>query len=76
MSPAIPEMERYRQITPGSRVLWERAARVLPGGDTRSGISWRPYPIYPMDSDDVATYAESLGRVVNHLGSALSRVGT
>ena len=34
MSPAIPEMERYRQITPGSRALWERAARVLPGGDT------------------------------------------
>ena len=76
MSPAIPEMERYRQITPGSRALWERAARVLPGADTRSSIYWRPYPIYPMDSGDIATYAESLGRVVTHLGSALSRVGT
>ena len=41
MSPAIPEMERYRQITPGSRALWERATRVLPGGDTRSSIYWR-----------------------------------
>ena len=41
MSPAIPEMERYR----------------------------------PMDSGDIAAYAESLGRVVTHLGSALSMVG-
>ena len=30
----------------------------------------------PMYSGDIATYAESLGRVLTHLGSALSRVGT
>ncbi|GEM_PF-2358828 len=46
MCPAIPEMERYRQVTPGSRVPWERAACVLPGGDTQSSSNWRPYPIY------------------------------
>ena len=71
MSPAIPEMERYRQITPGFRALWERAARVLPGGDTRSSVYWRPYPIYLSRG---AGARESLGRVVTHLGSAPSKV--
>ena len=46
MLTTVPEMERYRQLTPGSRALWERASRVLPGGDTRTSIHWRPYPIY------------------------------
>ena len=33
-------------------------------------------PDLPVDSGDIARYAGSLVRVVTHLGSALSRVGT
>ncbi len=76
MGPAIPEMERYRRNTHGFCSALG-AIRTCPAGRGHSiSIYWRPYPIYPMDSGDIATYSESLGRVVTHLGSALSRVGT
>jgi glutamate-1-semialdehyde 2,1-aminomutase len=35
----------YRTRTPGSAALGERAARVMPGGDTRSVTFHRPYPL-------------------------------
>ena len=38
--------ERYRERTPGSRVLHERATRRLPGGDTRAATFYLPYPIF------------------------------
>jgi glutamate-1-semialdehyde 2,1-aminomutase len=36
---------RYRQLTPASRELTERAALVLPGGSTRTTGWFRPYPV-------------------------------
>jgi glutamate-1-semialdehyde 2,1-aminomutase len=42
-----PEIEdEYRRRTPRSRALHEQAAAVLPGGDTRSGTHFQPYPAY------------------------------
>lgn len=38
--------ERYRQSTPGSRQLFDRATRHLPGGNTRTTIYHAPYPWY------------------------------
>ena len=36
----------YRETTPGSRALHERALRVMPGGTTRTTTYFEPYPIY------------------------------
>lgn len=38
--------ERYRRATAASRVLYERAVRALPGGNTRTTIYHQPYPFY------------------------------
>jgi glutamate-1-semialdehyde 2,1-aminomutase len=36
---------RYRQLTPASRELTDRAALVMPGGSTRTTGWFRPYPV-------------------------------
>src|SRR5262249_59876219 len=36
----------YRARTPRSRTLHEQAESYLPGGDTRNGILFKPYPTY------------------------------
>ena len=40
------ELDRYLELTPRSRSIWEEAKQYLPGGDTRNSIFWAPYPIY------------------------------
>jgi glutamate-1-semialdehyde 2,1-aminomutase len=44
----IPEqiIGRYTQRTRASQTLTERARQVLPGGDTRTGVFYKPYPAY------------------------------
>jgi glutamate-1-semialdehyde 2,1-aminomutase len=44
----IPEqiIARYLARTPKSQALNERARRVMPGGDTRTGTYYAPYPAY------------------------------
>lgn len=39
----------YQRRTPGSRALFERARRVLPGGDTRTGTFHLPFPLFIRD---------------------------
>ena len=36
----------YLARTRASRTLFERATRVLPGGDTRTGTFYLPYPLF------------------------------
>jgi glutamate-1-semialdehyde 2,1-aminomutase len=45
---SIPEqiIGRYIDRTRKSQALTERARRVLPGGDTRTGVFYKPYPAY------------------------------
>jgi glutamate-1-semialdehyde 2,1-aminomutase len=38
--------EVYRQTTPGSRALHERAVKAMPGGTTRTTTYFDPYPLY------------------------------
>ena len=45
-SDANTELERYVELTPKSRDLWEEAQAYMPGGDTRNSVFWEPYPIY------------------------------
>lgn len=44
----IPEQitARYIERTPKSQAMTERAHRVLPGGDTRTGVYFAPYPAF------------------------------
>ncbi len=46
MASANNELERYLELTPKSRALWEDARNYLPGGDSRHSIFWDPYPIF------------------------------
>lgn len=38
--------DEYRRLTPESARLYERATGVLPGGDTRQSVFFRPYPLF------------------------------
>lgn len=40
------ELAHYEARTPASRALYARAARVMPGGDTRTGTFHLPYPLF------------------------------
>ena len=40
------EIVRYRSLTPASRAMWERARGSMPGGDTRTSVFWKPYPLF------------------------------
>jgi len=39
-------LDAYRQRTPRSKELYDRAVRVMPGGDTRTGTFHLPYPLF------------------------------
>ncbi len=40
------EIATYTEANPKSKQMHERAAEVLPGGDTRNSIFWNPFPVY------------------------------
>lgn len=39
-------IERYKTLSPRSAAAFKTAAEFLPGGDTRTMTSYRPYPLY------------------------------
>ncbi len=39
-------LNRFLERTPKSQAMTERARQVLPGGDTRTGVYYAPYPAY------------------------------
>jgi len=41
-----PSLAKYREPGALSRQLYERASRVMPGGNTRHSVALNPYPIY------------------------------
>ena len=43
---ASDELDRYLELTPQSRALWQEASESMPGGDSRNSIFWPPYPIF------------------------------
>ncbi|MEE8442361.1 MAG: glutamate-1-semialdehyde 2,1-aminomutase [Dehalococcoidia bacterium] len=45
LHPTNGELERYKELTPKSRAIFEQGTHYLPGGDTRSSMFWQPYPI-------------------------------
>lgn len=64
----------YALRTPGSRVLHERAREVLPGGDTRTGTFFLPWPTY-MDHGEGSELVDVDGnRYVDFLGNYTSLI--
>ncbi|MDA1278426.1 MAG: aspartate aminotransferase family protein [Chloroflexi bacterium] len=43
------EIATYRAANPKSAELHQKAARFMPGGDTRNSIYWDPFPLYVTD---------------------------
>lgn len=43
---ALPSPLAYRSETARSRALFERALKVMPGGNTRHSVALHPYPVY------------------------------
>lgn len=41
-----PELAAFQSRTPKSRAWYERATKVMPGGDTRTGTFHLPYPLF------------------------------
>jgi glutamate-1-semialdehyde 2,1-aminomutase len=39
-------IEKYRKKTPTSLKLWIKSRQYLPGGNSRTGVFFPPYPIY------------------------------
>jgi len=42
----VAEMNKYPDAHPTSRKLFERAQKVMPGGNTRTTVSVKPFPVY------------------------------
>ena len=40
-----PLVTKYREFSPASEALHEKARKVFPGGDTRSSAHYGPYPL-------------------------------
>jgi len=48
--------DEYRARTPGSAALFERAARSIPGGSTRTTVFSPPYPPYMVRGEGIRTW--------------------
>ena len=51
MNVSLEIFARYAARTPKAQALSERARRVMPGGDTRTGVYYAPYPAYMVQGD-------------------------
>jgi glutamate-1-semialdehyde 2,1-aminomutase len=59
----------YFQRTTKSRALNERAARYLPGGDTRSAVFFKPYPAFIIRGDGCRVYDADNNEYIDHLNN-------
>ncbi|MFB6184460.1 MAG: aspartate aminotransferase family protein [Haloarculaceae archaeon] len=65
----VDPWERYRERTPESKRLADRATSVLPGGDTRSVTHYRPYPSYVTDAEGPYLHTVDDERLVDFLNN-------
>jgi glutamate-1-semialdehyde 2,1-aminomutase len=67
-------VERYVARTPGSAALFERAARSLPGGSTRTTIFSAPYPPYMVRGEGLRTWDVDDNEYRDFLGNYTSLI--
>ena len=64
----------YALKTPKSQALYERAQRVMPGGDTRSGTFYLPYPTFMERGEGSELVDVDGNRYVDFLGNFTSLI--
>ena len=64
----------YRRRTPRSRELHERAQAWLPGGETRTGTSFAPYPTYMERGEGNYLYDVDGNRLLDFTNNATSLI--
>jgi glutamate-1-semialdehyde 2,1-aminomutase len=64
---AVAERE-YARRNPQSRELYERAQRVMPGGNTRSALHFEPFPLYILRSSQATVVDADGHRYLDVLG--------
>jgi glutamate-1-semialdehyde 2,1-aminomutase len=67
-------VEDYLARTPGSAALFERAARSLPGGSTRTTIYSAPYPPYMARGEGIRTWDVDRNEYRDFLGNYTSLI--
>ena len=67
-------VDAYLARTPGSRALFERAARSLPGGSTRTTIFSAPYPPYMVRGAGIHTWDVDGNEYRDFLGNYTSLI--
>lgn len=67
-------MQTYLDRTPGSRSLYERAARVMPGGETRTTAYWKPYPLFMARGEGCRIYDVDGNRYIDFVNNYTSLV--
>ena len=75
MTQTTNETERYLELTPKSRAIWEDAKNYLPGGDSRNSIFWEPYPFFVESSSGCHVIdADGVDRVDQRLNVGFEQV--
>jgi glutamate-1-semialdehyde 2,1-aminomutase len=69
-----PLVDEYLARTPGSAALFDRAARSLPGGSTRTTIYSAPYPPYLVRGEGIRTWDVDGNEYRDFLGNYTSLI--
>ncbi len=64
----------YERRNPRSRQLFERGARSLPGGNTRTGVNFAPFPLYADRGEGVHLYDLDGHRHVDFVNNATALI--
>jgi glutamate-1-semialdehyde 2,1-aminomutase len=67
-------LDTYRGKTPGSKAHQEKAARYLPGGDTRTATYFAPYPVYMENGSGCYLYDVDGNAYLDMLGNYTSLI--
>jgi glutamate-1-semialdehyde 2,1-aminomutase len=67
-------VDDYRARTPGSAALFERAARSIPGGSTRTTVYSPPYPPYMIRGEGIRTWDVDGNQYRDFLGNYTSLI--
>jgi glutamate-1-semialdehyde 2,1-aminomutase len=67
-------VDTYVQRTPASRALYDRAQAVLPGGDTRTGTFFLPYPTFMERGEGTEVVDVDGNRYTDFLGNFTSLI--
>jgi len=65
---------KYRKRTKKSRKVYERAKNFLPGGNSRTTIFWKPYPVYFQRGEGFTVYDLDGNEYLDFIGNYTSLI--